>query len=118
MPIIPDDAVSNILKPDKINAKLGEKVGFKITEPHKANAGGTSGTLYSVPVKCKGGAGDFPLNKTHMAMFIRKLGKNSDTWPNSTFDAFVVPQNNPQSKQQVHSWAVVEDSIEQASKKG
>jgi hypothetical protein len=117
MPIIPDDAVSNILKPDKIGAKLGDRLSFVITAPHKANAGGTSGTLYSVPVKTAKGAGDFPLNKTHMSMFIPALGKDSDDWIGGKFEAFVVPQNNPQSKAQVLSWAVVKESIVPAAKK-
>jgi hypothetical protein len=53
-----------------------------------------------------------------MAMFIEKLGDDSDMWPKAEFDAFVVPQNNPQSKQQVLSWAVVKDTIIASKSKG
>lgn len=111
MPVIPKDAVSNVLKPDKAGATLGEQVDFVIIAPHKSNSGGTSGTLYSIPVKTKDVEGDFPLNKTHMSMFIAAMGDNSDTWPKWRFKAFVVPQNNPQSGKQVHSWAVIPTSF-------
>jgi hypothetical protein len=120
-PKIPKDAISNILKPVSLGLAVGSKAGFRITAPHKANAGGTSGTLYSIPVRTSagsGGEGDFPLNKTHMAMFIEKLGDDSDVWVGANYDAFVVPQNNPQSKQLVLSRAVVKDTITAPKSKG
>lgn len=111
MPKIPKEAlagVSNILKPAKLGLKVGDRETFKVAKPHTTGTGG----LYSLPVSYgRGIEGNFPLNKTHTTMFVEVLGENSDDWVGASFEAFVIPQNNPQSKAQVLSWSVVRDSI-------
>jgi hypothetical protein len=110
-PKIPKESlagVSNILKPAKLGLGIGDRQTFEVVKPHVVGQQG----LLSLPVKYGNGQeGNFPLNKTHTTMFVEKLGDDSDDWVGATFEAVVVPQNNPQSKTQVLAWSVVRDSI-------
>lgn len=111
MPKLPKEALSNMLKASKppyVNLKLGSSVSFTITGPHTVGVG----NLFSIPVVDNdGNSGGFPLNKTHAAMFVETLGDDTDDWVNTTFDAIVGLQNNPQAGAQVRSWVVDKASI-------
>lgn len=111
MPKLPQEALSSVLKPGKgvyAKLKIGDKVHFTITGPHKVSIG----NLFSIPVKdSDGNTGNFSLNKTHAGMFSEVFGENTDDWVKVSFTAIVVPQNNPQTNVQVKSWNVDRDSI-------
>lgn len=121
MPEIPQEALatgSKFLKPATMNLKVGARVHFTISAPHveSAGTGQQSGkTLRSLPVSYQEGKdrreGSFPLNKTNMSYIAKALGNNSDTWVGASFDAIVLPQNNPNTSQQVLSWTIEIDSI-------
>ena len=104
---------ANILKPAKLGLKVADKVQHTFSGPH---AFGGKDNLPSVPVSMilpngKDEKGSYPLYQTHKRMLADKLGKNSDSWKGSKFSAAVIPQNNPQTKGQVLSWAIDPDSI-------
>ena len=121
MPQIPSEALATggkFLKPSGMGLKVGDRITFTITGPHEESQqgeGDKARTLRSLPVKYKGGEGQFPLNKTNMTYLVRAAGDNSDKWTNVTFSAIVLPQNNPNTSAQVLSWTIDAESIKKPS---
>lgn len=69
-----------------------------------------------MPVKYDKGEGQFPLNKTHLSYLVKALGSNSDTWAGATYEASIIPQNNPQTSKQVLSWTIITETITKGKK--
>ena len=113
MPELPKERLEGskfqILKPAKLGLGVGDKVTFTVMEGHKESKDG----LYSLPVRTETGiAGNFPLNITHARMLANALGtRNTDKWVGAQFTAVVVRQNNPQTKQPVDSWSIIQETI-------
>jgi len=107
MPQIPKDELGGrILKPARMELKAGDKLTFTITGAHSTREF-ENRLIYSLPVKGADGVeAIFPLNKTNLAVLVKHLGDNSDTWPGATFDALVVPSRNPRTGESTLSWSV------------
>ena len=114
MPVIPKEKLEGgaILKPSKLNLRIGDRIACTITRGHEVNDKG----LYSIPVDYVNGkaraSGRFPLNQTHLVMLSKAVGDaDTDHWVGYSFDVLVVPQNNPQTGQQVPAWSILSDTI-------
>lgn len=103
------ESTSQVIKPADLGLVEGDKHRFRIASGHKTNAAG----LMSIKVAEKVGEKDhFGLNKTNFRTLAKALGQtNSDDWIGASFDALVVTVNNPQTKSQVLSWKILENTI-------
>ena len=105
----------NVIKPALFDIGIGKIIQVEITGVHLDNNG-----LLSVPVKAtykdKTIEGHFPLNTGNYRKIESVLGNNSDVYVGATFEAVCIPRNNPQTKAEVLSWSVLEETVKAKSK--
>ena len=122
IPLLPDKALSQFIKPDDYNLDFGDRVTFQITGQV---AEGKGNDLFSIPVSVYESSKPLPkdamvkgavgLNKTHAKMFVKKYGRDTDNWIDGRFTSVVNAGRNPQTGQQVKTWLVLENSIQTKS---
>lgn len=102
----------DIVKPSSFKAELdsGDIVAVEMTGVHIDNTG-----MISIPATVTYNEevinSNFPLNTGNLRKLKAVLGDDSDAYVGATFNAVVIPRNNPQTKQEVLSWTIKEKTI-------
>ena len=132
IPLLPDKALSDFLKPELRGLEIGDMFTFKIVGPHTI---GQTGDTFGLPVEITGYTlapttdeagkpvqrslqegiskkGSFSLNKTTAkAITTAVKSRNTDDWLGVSFKGIVTLGRNPQSNTQIKTWVVDNTSI-------